>query len=137
MPFYSRHSSDGRDRFLGYIQDEKEYDQFMKMIFLSVATLQMKYKVIMTVQKQMSYRPQAVKKKRLKKQGNTKKNITVSTTKKRCKNHTCVEFVEKLFPTAQISEDTKNLKDVQKQKPMFSEISYLLVIFDLIKTNYI
>ena len=35
MPFYSRHSSDGRDRFLGGIQDEEEYDQFMKMIFIS------------------------------------------------------------------------------------------------------
>ena len=35
MPFYSRHSSDGRDRFLGDIQDEEEYDQFMKMIFIS------------------------------------------------------------------------------------------------------
>ena len=35
MPFYSRHSSDGRDRCLGYIHDEEEYDQFMKMIFFS------------------------------------------------------------------------------------------------------
>ena len=35
MPFYSRHSSDGRHRFLGDIQDEEEYDQFMKMIFIS------------------------------------------------------------------------------------------------------
>ena len=35
MPFYSRHSSDGRDRFLGCIHDEEEYDQFMKMIFIS------------------------------------------------------------------------------------------------------
>ena len=35
MPFYSRHSSDGRDRFLVEIQDEEEYDQFMKMIFIS------------------------------------------------------------------------------------------------------
>ena len=32
MPFYSRHSSDGRDRFLGGIHDE-EYDQFMNMIY--------------------------------------------------------------------------------------------------------
>ena len=39
------------------------------------------------------------------------------------KNHTCVEFVEKLFPTALISEDTKSLEDVQKQKPLFGEIS--------------
>ena len=83
----------------------------------------MKYKVITIVQMQMSYRPQAVKKKRLEKQGNTKENTIVNTTKKRCKNHTCVEFVEKLFPTALISEDTKSLKDVQKQKPLFSEIS--------------
>ena len=35
MPFYSRHSSDGRDRFLGDIQDEEEYDQFTNMIFIS------------------------------------------------------------------------------------------------------
>ena len=35
MPFYSRHSSDGRDRFLGDLQDDGEYDQFMKMIFVS------------------------------------------------------------------------------------------------------
>ena len=35
MPFYSRHYSDGRDRFLGGIHDEEDYDQFMKMIFIS------------------------------------------------------------------------------------------------------
>ena len=35
MPFYSRHSSDGRDRFLGGIHDEEECDQFMKMNFIS------------------------------------------------------------------------------------------------------
>ena len=34
MPFYSRHSSDRRDRFLGGIHDE-EYDQFMNMIYIS------------------------------------------------------------------------------------------------------
>ena len=71
----------------------------------------------------MSYRLQAVKKKRLKRQGNTKENAIVDTTKRSSRNHTCVEFVGKLFPTALISKDTKSLKDVQKQKPMFSEIS--------------
>ena len=35
MPFYSRHSSDGRDWFLGDIQNKEEYDPFMKMIFFS------------------------------------------------------------------------------------------------------
>ena len=83
----------------------------------------MKYKVIMTVEKQMSYRLQAAKKKRLKRQGNTKENTIVNTTKRSSNNHTCVEFVEKLFPTALISEDTKSLEDVQKQKPLFGEIS--------------
>ena len=34
MPFYSRHSSDGRDRFLGGIHDE-EYNQFMNKIYIS------------------------------------------------------------------------------------------------------
>ena len=122
MPFYSRHSSDGRDRFLGDIQDEEEYDQFMNMIFIS-SNFTNEYKIIMIVQMQVSYRLQAPKKKTLIRQGNIKRIFTVSTTKKRCKNHTLVSFAEKLFPTALISEDTKNLKDVQKQKPMFSEIS--------------
>ena len=62
MPFYSRHSSDGRDRFLGGIHDEEEYDQFMKMIFIS-STFADEIKVIMIVQKRMSYRLQAAKKK--------------------------------------------------------------------------
>ena len=35
MPFYSRLSRDGRDRFLGDLQDEEEYDQFMNMTFIS------------------------------------------------------------------------------------------------------
>ena len=83
----------------------------------------MKYKAIMTVQKQMSYRLQAAKKKGLIRQRNTKENTTVNTTNRSSSNHTCVEFVEKLFPTALISKDTKSLKDVQKQKTMFSEIS--------------
>ena len=82
----------------------------------------MKYKVIMTIEMQMFYRLQAAKKKRLKKQGNTKENTIVNTTKKRCKNHTLVSFAEKLFPTALISEDMKSLKDAHKQRPMFSEI---------------
>ena len=90
---------------------------------LSVAALQMKYKVIMTVQMQMFYRLQAATKKRLKRQGNTKENTIVNTTKRSSSNHTCVEFVEKFFPTALISEDTKSLEDVQKQKPLFGEIS--------------
>jgi len=62
VPFYSRHSSDGRDRFLGGIHDEEEYDQFMKMIFIS-STFADEIKVIMIVQKRMSYRLQAAKKK--------------------------------------------------------------------------
>ena len=83
----------------------------------------MKYKVITIVQMQMSYRLQAAKKKGLIRQGNTKENTIVNTTKRSNSNHTCVEFVEKLFLTALISEDMKSLKDVHKQKPMFSEIS--------------
>ena len=77
----------------------------------------------MIVQKQMSYRLQAAKKKGLIRQRNTKENTIVNTTKRSSRNHTCVEFVEKLFPTALISEDMKSLNDAHKQKPMFSEIS--------------
>ena len=64
-----------------------------------------------------------MKKKRLKRQGNTKENTIVNTIKRSSSSHTCVEFVEKLFPTALISEDMKSLNDAQKQKTMFSEIS--------------
>ena len=94
----------------------------MKMIFIS-SNFTDEYKVIIIVQKQMSYCLQAAKKKRLIRQRNTIKNTIVNTTKRSSSNHTCVEFVEKLFPTALISKDTKNLKDVQKQKTMFSEIT--------------
>ena len=34
MPFYSRHSSDGRDRLLGDIHDGEEYGQFMNIILI-------------------------------------------------------------------------------------------------------
>ena len=122
MPFYSRHSSDGRDRFLGDIQDEEEYDQFVNMIFISSS---------FTDEIQSHYDssdadvlpPSSSEEEKIERQGNIKENTIVDTTKRRSRNHTCVEFVEKLFPTALISKDTKSLKDVQKQKPMFSEIS--------------
>ena len=122
MPFYSRHSSDGRDRFLGDIQDEEEYDQFMNMIFISSSFTDEIQSHYDSSDADVLPPSQAVKK-RLKRQGNTKENTIVDTTKRSSRNHTCVEFVEKLFPTALISKDTKSLKDVQKQKPMFSEIS--------------
>ena len=114
MPLYSRHSSDGRDRFfLGDIHDAEEFDQSMEMIFIS-SNFTDEYKVIIIVQKQMSYCLQAAKKKRLIRQRNTIKNTIVNTTKRSSNNHTCVEFVEKLFPTALISKDTKNLKDSKR-----------------------
>ena len=34
MPFYSRHSDDGSDRFLGGIHDEDDYNNFMFNIFM-------------------------------------------------------------------------------------------------------
>ena len=71
----------------------------------------MKYKVIMIVQKQMFYRLQAAKKK-LMGQRNTKNNTIVNTIERNSSNHTCVEFVENLFPTALISKDMNNLKAV-------------------------
>ena len=107
QPFYSRHSSDGRDRwdrFLGDLQDEEDMTALWKW-FLSVATLQRKNKVIMKVQKQMFSRVHAVKKKRSIRQRNPRKNA-IANTKKRS-----VEFLEELFLTARISKDAKNQKD--------------------------
>ena len=125
MPFYSRHSSDGRERLLGDIHDEEEYDQFMKVIFISSN---------FTDEIQSHYDssdadvlpPSSTEEKRLKRQRNTKENTIVNTIKRSNSNHTCVEFVEKLFPTALISKDTKSLKDVQKQRTMFSEINLIV-----------
>ena len=87
-----------------------------KNMSLSVATLQMKYKVIMIVQKQMWYHLQAAKKKRLIRQRNTKKNAIVNTTRRSNSNHTCVEFVEKPFPTALIPKDRKSLQRCTEAK---------------------
>ena len=122
MPFYSRHSSDGRDRFLGGIHDEEEYDQFMKMIFISsnfTDEIQSHYD-----SSEADVLPSSSsEEEKIDKTKTTKENTIVNTTKRSSNNHTCVEFVEKLFPTALISEDTKSRKDVQKQKPLFNEIS--------------
>ena len=101
MPFYSKHSSDGRDRFLGDIQNEEKYDQFMKMIFISSS---------FTDEIQSHYDSSdadvlptsSSEEKGLIRQRNTKENTIVNTTKRSSSNHTCVESVEKLFPTALI-----------------------------------
>ena len=122
MPFYSRHSSDGRDRFLGDIQDEEEYDQFMKMIFSSsnfTDEIQSHYD-----SKEADVLPtSSSEEEKIEKTRKYQKEYFVNTTKRSSNNHTGVEFVEKLFPTALISKDMKSLKDVQEQKTMFSEIS--------------
>ena len=122
MPFYSRHSSDGRDRFLGDIQDEEEYDQFMKMIFISsnfTDEIQSHYDsseadVLPT---SSSEEERIDKTKKYQREYHRK-----YYKEKMQKPYTC-KFAEKLFPTALISEDTKSLEDVQKQKPLFGEIS--------------
>ena len=122
MPFYSRHSSDGRDRFLGGIHDEEEYDQFMKMIFISsnfTDEIQSHYD-----SSEADVLPtSSSEEEKIDKTRKYQREYHRKYYKEKQQNHTCVEFVEKLFPTALISKDTKSLKDVQKQKPMFSEIS--------------
>ena len=35
MPFYSRHSDDGSDRFLGGTHDEDDYNFFMNMLYFN------------------------------------------------------------------------------------------------------
>ena len=84
----------------------------------------------MIVQMQMSYRLQAAKKKRLKRQGNTKENTIVNTIERSSSSHTCAEFVEKLFPTALISEDMKRLKDAEKQLPINYQCLVKLVVIN-------
>ena len=109
MPFYNRHSSDGRDRILD-LQDEEEYDQFMKMIFISSN---------FTYEIQSHYDsseadvlpPSSSEEENIDKTKNTKKNTIVNTTKRSNSNHTLVEFVVKLFPTALKYKDPKSWKD--------------------------
>ena len=122
MPFYSRHSSDGRDRFLGDIQDEEEYDQFMKMIFISSSftdEIQSHYDSSdADVLPSSSTEEEKVDKTRKYQREYHRKYYK----EKQQQPYMC-RICGKLFPTALISEDTKSRKDVQKQKPMFSEIS--------------
>ena len=87
--------------FLGDIQDEEEYDQFMKMIFISSS---------FTDEIQSHYDssdadvlpPSSSEEEKVDKKRKYQRETTVNTTKKRCKNHTLVSFAEKLFPTALI-----------------------------------
>ena len=122
MPFYSRHSSDGRDRFLGDIQDEEEYDQFMKMIFISSS---------FTDEIQSHYDsseadvlpPSSSEEEKVDKTKKYQREYHRKYYKEKQQQPWMCRICGKLFPTALISEDMKSLKDVQKQKPMFSEIS--------------
>ena len=91
VPFNSRHPSDGRDRFLGDIHDEEEYDQFLKMILISsnfAHEIPSHYD-----SSEADVLPPSSSEVR---QGNYQKNTTVNTTKRSSSNHTCVESVEKL-----------------------------------------
>ena len=122
MPFYSRLSSDGTDRFLGGIHDEEDYDQFMKMIFISSSftdEIQSHYdsSEADVLPSSSSEEEKIDKTKKYQREYHRK-----YYKQKMQKPYTC-KFAEKLFPTALISEDMKSLKDAQKQKPMFSEIS--------------
>ena len=122
MPFYSRHSSDGRDRFLGDIQDEEEYDQFMKMIFISSN---------FTDEIQSHYDssdadvlpPSSSEEEKIEKTRKYQREYHRKYYKEKQQKPYMCRICGKLFPTALISEDMKSLKDVQKQKTMFSEIS--------------
>ena len=100
MPFYSGQSSDGRDRVFGDVQDEEEYDQFMKMIFI---------RSNFTDEIQSHYDsseadvlpPSSSEEETIDKTKKYQKEYhKVSTTKKSYKCHTFVSFVVKLFQTA-------------------------------------
>ena len=122
MPFYSKHSSDGRDRFLGDVQNEEKYDQFMKMIFISSS---------FTDEIQSHYDSSdadvlptsSSEEEKIDKTKKYQREYHRKYYKEKMQKPYIVSFVGKLFPTALISEDMKSLKDVQKQKPLFGEIS--------------
>ena len=122
MPFYSRHSSDGRDRFLGDIHDEEDYDQFMKMIFISSSftdEIQSHYD-----SSEADVLPSSsAEEEKIDKTKKYQREYHRKYYKEKQQQPYMCRICAKLFPTALISEDTKSLKDVQKQNPLFSEIS--------------
>ena len=102
MPFYSRSSSDGRDRFLGDI---------MKVIFISsnfTDEIQSHY----DSSEANVLQPSSSEEEKIDKTKNNKKDTMVNTLKSSSSNHTCVECVAKFFPTALISKVMKNIQDV-------------------------
>ena len=83
-------------------------------------------------------RPQAVKKKRLKRQGNTKENTIVDTTKRSSRNHTCVEFVGKtLSDSSNIKRHEKSQRCAEAKDQCLVKLVLINIILILIKTNYI
>ena len=122
MPFYSRHSSDGRGRFLGDIHDEEEYDQFMKMIFISsnfTDEIQSHY----DSSDADALPPSSSEEEKIDKTKKYQKEYHRKYYKEKQQQPYMCRICGKTLPTALISKDTKSLKDVQKQKTMFSEIS--------------
>ena len=84
----------------------------------------MKYKVITIVQMQMSYRLQAAKKKGLIRQGKYQREYHRKYYKeKQQQPYMCRICGKTLSDSSNIRRHEKSLKDVHKQKPMFSEIS--------------
>ena len=122
MPFYSRHSSDGRDRFLGGIHDEEEYDQFVNMIYISsnfTDEIQSHY----DSSEADVLPPSSSEEEKIEKTRKYQREYHRKYYKeKQQQPYTCKFCGKTLSDSSNIRRHEKS-KDAQKQKPMFSEIS--------------
>ena len=108
--------------FLGDIHDEEDYDQFLKKIFISsnfTDEIQSRY----DSSEADVLPPSSSEEEKIEKTRKYQREYHRKYYRKKQQQPYMCRICGKLFPTALISEDMKNLKDVQKQKPMFSEIS--------------
>ena len=122
MPFYSRHSSDGRDKSLGGIHDEEEYDQFMKMIFISsnfTDEIQSHY----DCSEADVLPPSSSEEEKVDKIRKYQKEYHRKYYKEKQQQPYMCRICGKTLSDRSNIKGTKSPKDVKKQKPMFIEIS--------------
>ena len=116
MPFYSRHSDDGRDRFLGGIHDEDDYHDFMNMSFMNSSfadDIERHYK---SSDADVLPSPTDSEETKENKEKQYQKDYHKNTFKKNLINLIHVIFVENQWPTVLTNQDMKKVESARVLK---------------------
>ena len=116
MPFYSRHSDDGRDRLLGGIHDEDDYNDFMNMLFMNSSfadDIERHYK---SSDADVLPSPTDSEETKENKEKQYQRIIIKNTFKKNLINLIHVIFVENQWPTVLTNQDMKKVESARVLK---------------------